>query len=116
MAVWRKNNYRTITLVNSADYELIMYTHHKFRMCLMSCNYHSMASYHSAFTGVFIAAGVVGPCPIALWMLEPVTTISADLCNHLCRWQNMKAEDQRLLAFLFYFTKAQQIIPEGSKS
>lgn len=87
MAVWRENRHKILTLVNSADHELIMYTlcitH--MRMCLMSHNYHSMVSYHSAFTGVFIAAGVVGPCPVALWMLEPVTPRSADLCNRLCR-------------------------------
>lgn len=65
-----------------------MYIHHTVCMCLMSCNYRSRESYHSAFMGVFIAAGVVGPCPVALWMLEPVTTISADLCNHLCREKN----------------------------
>lgn len=44
--------------------------------------------------GVFIAAGVVGPCPVALWMLEPVPNISADLCNHLCG-QEHKHENWR---------------------
>lgn len=104
MAVWRENKHKIITFVNSADHELITYTHHTFCMCLMSCNYHSMVSYHSAFTGVFIAAGVVGPCPVALWMLEPVTTISADLCNHLCRQRNMKAEDRRQMPTVFLQT------------
>lgn len=76
--------------------------HHTLRMYLTSCNYRSTVSYHSAFTGVLIAAGVVGPCPVALWMLEPVTTLSADLCNRLCRQRNMKAEDRRhMLAFIY---------------
>lgn len=42
-------------------------------------------TYHSAFIGVFIAAGVVGPCPVALRMQEPMTAVGANLCNHLCR-------------------------------
>lgn len=42
-------------------------------------------TYHSAFIGVFIAAGVVGPCSIALRMQEPLAALGADLHNHLCR-------------------------------
>lgn len=41
-------------------------------------------AYHSPFIGVFIAAGEVGPCPVALRMQEPMATISANLSDHLC--------------------------------
>lgn len=43
------------------------------------------ATCHSAFVGVLVAAGVVGPRAVALRMQEPVTVVGADLCNHLCR-------------------------------
>ena len=43
------------------------------------------ATNHSDFTGVFIAAGEVGPCPVAVGMQEPMAGVGADLCDHLCK-------------------------------
>lgn len=42
-------------------------------------------TYHSAFIGVFVAPGIVGPRPVALRMQEPLSVFCANLRNHLCR-------------------------------
>ena len=40
--------------------------------------------YHASFVGVCVAAGVVGPRPVALRVEEPAAAVSADLHHHFC--------------------------------
>lgn len=43
-----------------------------------------ISTYHSSLIGVCIAAGVVGPGPVALGVEEPTAAVGADLRNRFC--------------------------------
>lgn len=54
-------------------------------LCVPADLIRTRSTHNSALVGVLVAAGVVGPGPVALRVQEPTAALGANLSDHLCR-------------------------------